>query len=100
MSKNKKLTASAIGLACVLSGCQSYLVRHDGVTTYAGDAHPINEAKMVADPWKRDAYNDHIHHDGERLGDAVKRYKTSNGEESGNSVQPIILPTMQGPETN
>ena len=90
----------AIGLMALLGGCQSYFERNDGVTSFAGEAHPVNEAKMVADPWKRDAYNDHIHHDGERLGDAVVRYKTSNSEKAGNAVQPIVLPPLQGGETN
>jgi len=54
---------------------------------------------MAADPWKRNAHNDHLHGDGERLGDAVKRYKGVHGEKSGNSVQPIILPGLPGAET-
>ncbi len=100
MSNNNKVTASVLGLTCALSGCQAYSERHDGVTNFAGDAQAINEVKMVSDPWKKKAYNDHLHGDGERLGDVVKRYKTAHGEESGNSIQPLILPTMQGPETN
>lgn len=100
MNKNKLLMTTVLGMSCALGGCQAYTERHEGVTSFAGNSLPVNEAKMAADPWKRNAYNDHIHADGERLGDAVKRYKSSNSEKSGNSVQPIILPAMQGTETN
>jgi len=99
MNKNKLLNASALGLICGLTACQNYLERHDGVTNFAGDAQAVNDAKMAADPWKRNAHNDHLHGDGERLGDAVKRYKGVHGEKSGNSVQPIILPGLPGAET-
>lgn len=100
MLNNKFMVIASLLTFAGLAGCQSYFERHDGVTTFAGDAHPVNEAKMVADPWKRRAYNNHIHGDGERLGDAVTRYKTSNSEKAGNAVQPILLPTLPSGETN
>lgn len=90
---------TALGLACALSGCQAYTERHDGVTSFAGNSNAVNNAKMVEDPWKRKAYNDHLHGDSERLGDAVKRYKTSNSPESGNGVQPVLLPTVSATQT-
>lgn len=99
MHKKLSLAFTSAVLLGMTSGCQSYIERNEGVTSFAGNAHPINEAKMVSDPWKRDAYNDHLHGDGERLGDAVVRYKTSNSEKAGNSVQPIILPALQSGET-
>lgn len=89
-----------IGSATILSGCQQYFERHDGVTTHAGNHLAANEAKMVVDPWNRDAYNNHIEGDGKRLGDAVKRYKNANAEESSKGQETIILPALSGGETN
>lgn len=99
MFKNKAIALSVLGLALATSGCQSDLVRHDGVTTFAGNSHPANEAKMVADPWKRNAYNDHLHGDGQRLGDVVKRYKTAHGEDATAAPPAILLPSAPASET-
>lgn len=80
MNKNKFLTSSALGLIFALGGC-TYLERNDGITNFAGDAQAINETKQVVDPWNRNAYNNNIHGDGQRLGDTVKRYKEGQQEE-------------------
>lgn len=80
MNKNKILQTTAIGLIFALSGC-TYLDRNDGVTNFAGDAQAINEAKQTADPWNKNAYNNDIEGDGERLGDTVKRYKEGKEED-------------------
>jgi len=80
MSKNKYLTTTALGLVFALGGC-TYLDRNEGVTTFAGDAQAVNQAKMVEDPWNENAYNNEIGGDGQRLGDTVKRYKEGQQEE-------------------
>lgn len=100
MKNISKTLFLAIGSAALLGGCQQYLERHEGVTNHAGNHLAANEAKMVVDPWNRDAYNNHIEGDGKRLGDAVKRYKNSNSEESGNGQQTILLPTLPSSGTN
>ncbi|MEM7067308.1 MAG: hypothetical protein AAF478_00365 [Pseudomonadota bacterium] len=99
---NSKIYATCflITSTVVISGCQQNYIRHEGVTTHAGNHLAANEAKMVVDPWNRNAYNNRIEGDGQRLGDAVKRYKESNSEESGNSQQTILLPTAPTSETN
>ena len=63
MNKSKILSSTALGLIFVLGGC-TYLEREEGVTTFAGDAQAINEAKMVEDPWNENAYNNEIEGDG------------------------------------
>ncbi len=80
MNKNKTLIATTLGLIFTLGGC-SYLDRNDGVTNFAGDAQAINQAKQTEDPWNKNAYNNKIEGDGERLGDTVKRYKEGEQEE-------------------
>ena len=85
-----------IGFSCLIVGCQEYTSRHEGVSRFAGNANAINEAKMVADPWNRNAYDDHIPGNGERLGEAVRKYQTVNTEEpSGDLMEDIsdaVLP--------
>lgn len=81
MNKNKILQTTAIGLIFALSGC-TYLDRNEGVTNFAGDTKAINQAKQTADPWNKNAYNNDIEGDGERLGDTVKRYKAGEQEEA------------------
>ncbi|MEL7428769.1 MAG: hypothetical protein AAFN43_02095 [Pseudomonadota bacterium] len=61
-----------------ISGCQNYETRHDGVTIDAGNHLAANEAQMVADPWKRNAYNTHTHADGKRSADIVKKYRNEH----------------------
>ena len=100
MSNIKTLSLFAICAPLFVSGCQfDATERYDGVTTHAGNHLAANEAKMVVDPWNRHAYNNNIEGDGKRLGDAAKRYKSSNSEEAGNSQQPILLPTLPSSET-
>lgn len=81
MNKNKILQTTALGLIFALGGC-TYLDRNEGITSFAGDAQAINEAKQTADPWNENAYNNEIGGDGERLGDTVKRYKEGEQEEA------------------
>jgi len=42
----------------------------------------MNKNKQTADPWNKNAYNNDIEGDGERLGDTVKRYKAGEQEEA------------------
>ena len=84
MKKNKFLNLSTLGLAMVLGGCQSYLERTEGVTSFAGDSKAVNEVKMVEDHWPKHAYNNDIGGDGQRLGDTVQRYKQGQKEEEQN----------------
>jgi hypothetical protein len=79
MFKNNILSTTALGLIFTLSGC-SYHERTEGATSFAGDAQAINIAKSTVDPWNRNAYNNKIEGDGERLGETVARYKKDEKE--------------------
>ena len=85
--------AALVGLA----SCQQNLTRTDGVTTHAGDALAINEAKSVVDPWPRNVENTHIEGDGQRLGDAVIKYKTANKPGSSGQAQSNSIPQLGAP---
>ncbi len=85
MSNFKPLKIASLSVFLAAGGCQNYLERHDGVTTSAGDAHAINEAKLVVDPWNPNADNTDIHTDGKRASDAVDIYKNANNPENASS---------------
>ena len=93
MNKTRLLNTSALGLLLFAAGCQSYLDRSEGVSTTAGNHLAVNEAKMVVDPWPVYANDTHLHGDGERLGDAVEKYKKSNAKESESGTTSILIPT-------
>lgn len=79
MKKMTKLTGPVALLSMIaISGCQNYESRHDGVTIDAGNHLAANEAQMVADPWKRNAYDTHTHADGKRSADIVKKYRNEH----------------------
>lgn len=80
MNKNNMLRTTAIGLIFMLGGC-TYLDRTEGVTSFAGDSQAINAAKQTVDPWNKNAYNNQIEGDGERLGETAKRYKKGERKE-------------------
>ncbi|MGI9350011.1 MAG: hypothetical protein ACR2O3_00495 [Rhizobiaceae bacterium] len=100
MKNRNKIKYILIGSTLMLAGCQQYLVRQDTVAPEAGNHLAVNEAKMVVDPWNRDAYNNRIEGDGKRLADAVERYKDANSEDAGNDQQTIFLPTVTSGQTN
>ena len=99
MNKNRYIAPMIIGTTVLFAGCQQYVERTDSVTNHAGNHLAVNEAKMVVDPWNRNAYNNNIDGDGKRLGDAVKRYKNANDEESQKGQEAILLPVSPGTET-
>lgn len=75
MNKNKLLCSVSLSALMMLGGCQNYLDRSDGITSHGGNHLAINEAKMVSDPWKRDAYNTHLHGNGKRTADLIDKYE-------------------------
>ena len=86
------LVTSSLGLA----GCQQYLDRSDGVTSYAGNHLAANEAKMVVDPWPRNVDNTDIPADGQRMSDTVRKYKTAHeNEEADDSPVQVFLGTQE-----
>lgn len=101
MNKNKLLHSCSIFALLIAGGCQNYLERHDGVTTHAGNHLAVNEAKMASDPWKRNAYDTHLHGNGKRTADLIDKYEKAHSPDEGGQAQPaFVLPAASGAETN
>ncbi len=101
MNKNKLLCSVSLSALMMLGGCQNYLERNEGVTSHAGNHLAVNEALMVSDPWKRDAYDTDIRSNGKRSADIVDRYEKEHAPEEGNDAAPtFVLPSASGAETN
>lgn len=78
--KKTPLLLAGILLASLttLTGCNQYLSRDEGITTFAGEALAANEAISVVDTWP-DGFDDtDIPTDGKRQAAAVKRYRDPN----------------------
>lgn len=70
------------GLALVfvltaVSGCSEYLDRRDTITLGAGDAVAADAMTEMVDPWPRVAAQRNIGFNGQRMENAVQRYKTN-----------------------
>ena len=98
MNDIKPLTVVALIALAGLTGCQQYHNRSEGVTTFAGNSHAVNEAKMVVDPWPKYLDDTDFDTDGERLSAAVKRYKSGGIDaDASTSTTPAAL---TAPSTN
>jgi len=68
--------ATLVAITASVSGCQNYLSRHEGVTSFAGDSLAANEAISVVDTWP-DGFDDtSIPTDGQRQSEAIEKYKS------------------------
>jgi hypothetical protein len=72
-------------LLAALAGCSEYLDRHDTIATGAGDAIATDEITQMVDPWPRAAAQRNIGFDGDRMENAVRRYKTNRTYPPSNS---------------
>ena len=98
MNNIKPLTVVSLIALTSLTGCQQYHNRSEGVTTFAGNSHAVNEAKMVVDPWPKYLDDTDFDTDGERLSAAVKRYKSGGIDaDASTSTTPAAL---TAPSTN
>jgi hypothetical protein len=77
MTKLRNIVLSTVCLE--LSACTQYTNRYveriDTVNFSSGDSLATNAALMVPTPWPRYAYDTNIETDGERIRDAVDRYR-------------------------
>src|SRR6516165_2774249 len=82
MTKSLSLISLACGLC--LAGCgnppwdnpvSQYVQRNPGVTLSAGNAHDVNAVTHMNDPWPRYVQNRKIDGNGERMANAVARYR-------------------------
>jgi hypothetical protein len=85
----KKTTATLIVTAVIMAGAPArggdvpliydffspYFQRYDGIMPGAGDAEAVNTATQMIDPWPPNVGNRHIPGDGERMANAVRRYR-------------------------
>lgn len=93
--KKTPLLFAGILLASVttLTGCNQYLSRDEGITSFAGEALAANEAISVVDTWP-DGFDDvDIPTDGKRQAAVIKRYRNpdygSSTDSNGGQIQNI-----------
>jgi hypothetical protein len=70
----------ALGLVLtltMLSGCAEYFERRDALSPAGGDAVATNEMTQMVDPWPRVSAERNIGFNGERIENAVQRYRTN-----------------------
>ena len=77
------------------SGCQDYLARRDSISAGSGEAVQANIAKHTIDPWSVHSRRVDPYTDGDRIAQAVQRYRNPvSGPGSGpNGIPPV--PTSQ-----
>lgn len=71
------VAAITAGSGALLAGCSdTYLTRRDTVALSGGDAIAGNTITQMVDPWPPYSGNKNIAFNGEKMEDAVKRYRT------------------------
>jgi hypothetical protein len=83
-------------LLTALSGCSEYLDRRDTIALGAGDSVASDAMTEMVDPWPRAAAQRNIGFNGERMENAVQRYKTNRTYPPSNSgTSTSYAPTPQ-----
>jgi hypothetical protein len=90
MSQRAPLVAAAA--LFVVAGCSDYLDRRETVVPWAGDAHQANLVTHAVDPMPHHAHRRDLRHDGERVGEAYRRYRTGRVTPPARSVSTTVLP--------
>jgi hypothetical protein len=91
-----------VSILAMLGGCSEYFGRGDGVGLSAGDAVATNKVTMMVDPWPRASADKNIAFNGERMENAVQRYRTNttfppSGTGTSAAYQPVAAPTQPAP---
>jgi hypothetical protein len=73
------VTAVAVLILPVVSGCVDYTKRRDTVTLSAGEAQAWNRTVHVTDPWPPSARNTSIDGDGQRVSRVIEAYRKGAG---------------------
>lgn len=89
-----------VAVLATLGGCAEYFDRREGIALSAGDAVATNKVTMMVDPWPRVSANKNIAFNGERMANAVERYRTNrtyppNGTGTSAAYQPAAAQTVQ-----
>ena len=64
-------------VATALSGCAEYFERRDTISSTGGDAVATDVMTQMVDPWPRVSAQRNIGFNGERMENAVQRYRTN-----------------------
>jgi predicted hotdog family 3-hydroxylacyl-ACP dehydratase len=96
MIKNKLLITSSLVSLGLISGCQNYLDRSETLSPGSGNHLAANEALMVEDPWKRNAYDTTIEGNGKRTADVVTRYENEHVKQEGGDALEQAAATASG----
>jgi hypothetical protein len=72
-------------LLTAMTGCSEYLDRRDSIALSAGDAVAHDAVTEMVDPWPRVAAERNIGFNGERMENAVQRYKSNRTYAPSNS---------------
>ncbi len=73
------LGAFALSLVlAALSGCSEYLDRRDTIALSGGNAVATNKVTQMVDPWPAASANKTIGFNGERMENAMQRYRTNS----------------------
>jgi hypothetical protein len=64
------------GALVLLAGCSEYLDRRDAISLNAGDAIATTRVTRMVDPWPRASADKNIRFNGERMQEAIARYRT------------------------
>jgi len=66
-----------LAVLATLGGCSEYFDRRDSISLGAGDAIATDKVTMMVDPWPRVSADKNIGFNGERMENAVVRYRTN-----------------------
>ncbi len=92
---NNKILTGIILTACLgATGCQQYIERKEGVTSFAGNSLAANEANMVVDPWPPNVDNTDIPANGKRMTDVHGNYQDAKSPVD--ETQPTTLGALLG----
>jgi hypothetical protein len=73
---------------------QPYVQRSDKVTLTGGNAQAVNTRIHTVDPWPRNVGNTRIAGNGQRMADAVYRYRCNKN--AGKPLEPLSTGTTSG----
>jgi hypothetical protein len=77
LSTNVLRGLALTGVLVLLASCSEYLDRREAISLSAGDAVAADRVTMMVDPWPRASADKNIRFNGERMQQAVARYRAN-----------------------